>query len=89
MVVVLRKSSGRIESHLLESSVFSFLGTLTTHPDKMIKLFSLKQQKKDGEPTNSKNTKKSAAVLRLTKGKQKWLPAKKKKKIFFCGFFAS
>lgn len=41
----------------------------------MIKLFSMKQQKKDGEPTNSRNTKKSAAVLRLTKGKQKWLLA--------------
>ena len=40
----------------------------------MIKLFSLKQQKKDGEATPKAGTQKkaSAAQLRITKGKQQF-----------------
>lgn len=41
----------------------------------MIKLFSLKQQKKDGEATPRAGTQKkaSAAQLRITKGKKMWV----------------
>lgn len=45
---------------------------------KMIKLFSLKQEKKTGDSATSKHAKKSAAVLRVTKGKQSknfWCPS--------------
>lgn len=36
----------------------------------MIKLFSLKQQKKDGESGTQQKSTKSAAQLRITKGKR-------------------
>jgi hypothetical protein len=39
---------------------------------KMIKLFSLKQKKLDGESTQKSNQKCSAAQLRIQKGKKPW-----------------
>lgn len=39
----------------------------------MIKLFSLKQQKKDGDATAERGKKASAAQLRIHKGKSLWL----------------
>ena len=55
----------------------------------MIKLFSLKQQKKDGtDPNGTKGMgqkKSSAAQLRITKGKKKWMIAQ----IYFLSLFCT